>query len=518
MSFPTLSYTSVIDYFNGGYWASSGVYPFFYYTYNINPRPEQQVFYYDAYGQMVLVFPWPGGGVRLARFDPAFVNNQSGSVIQAKSTVVLPWGWNVGEWDQSAGTQKLYASYSGRFAEIDPATMTWKGTYDYASYLGPDQQRNGRSSGTDGHFYFPNGYGQALIFESMGYALYSYGRAYNSSYGGYHGDVMFTASLTTGDYLETIPIPVSYNASPTAWERPLFMGEGVYLQGMQFIPDADSTPTAPKGYLLLHESDQSENSSYIKVCDWNPTDAESESGIPTRVHCQERFMSLVDPNDGGLPDGLPWIKNHPVLAHGTTGKMYMYSSPNGYTATGAHTLDDHCVICEFGTSPTPAIVSPPAFSGRTVTNRTIQAIVHVAGDLGEPIGGLSVAFSAKASSAKGELLENAGVGGVVYVDNPPIDEAGTTTVYEDGVELETNWSVTGYDTGEVTFTSPKQLPGSVYTIDYRHSQNPQAGSRVNLLTPAARTDETGRAACSVRIDDDDDLVGEWDEVTATVET
>lgn len=519
MGFPNVAYTSVINYFNGGYWDAQGEYPYFYYAYNINTRPEQQVFYYDAYDQMAMFYPW-SGSVRLCRFDPAFVNNQAGSVILAVPGGGLQiTGWAVGEWNKSAGTQKLCSTgWQSKFADINPATMTWAGTFSYGTEIGYAGQLNSHAPDTDGYFAAGTwGLGQCIFFESMGYGLYCYGRPYLTANGGYHGNVMFTASLSTGDAIETIAIPVCYKNSPTAWEMPRFMGDEIHFTGMQFVPDDDSTPTAPKGYLLLHESRQTPKTMYVKCVDWNPTGAPSGTGIPTRTHCQQRWLSLLSPSDAGMPNGLPWVNNHPVLVHATTGKMYMYSSLDNYTAAAQHTLDDHAAICEFGTSPTPAILTPPAFTGRTETNRTIEAIVHVAGDLGEPIGGRSVAFSAKQISQRGELLDNNGVGGVVYVDHPPIDEAGTTKVYEDGTELTTNWSVTDYATGEITFTSPKQLPGSTYTADYRHAQNPQPGSRVNVLTPAALTDDAGSARCRVKIADDDDLVGEWDQITASVE-
>lgn len=521
MSLPVTAYLDSSEFLNGGYFASVGEYP------SCKP-PNVNGFrrayhYYDRLDCIVQQEVGSQHGNRWAvRLDANFIDNSSVSCKWGNPGELGVITMAVGEWDMQLNTQKFYwADTETQWKELDVDNMSDDGAV-YVGIIDPRGQDNGLSWPGDPYGYWGADSCQ-IFFETLNRALVLYARA-NIPGGGVdtnsHRPIL--VDLTTGNAVENVPFTTRYTGSPVDdAESPPFKGETFELQWGQFVPDDDSTPANPKGYLLLAQSNAGlAAGTWIKQVDWNPNGVSPAEGQPARTHCQTRLLSKFQPTQGSWPGACPVADTTyqcPIARRSDDTWMFIW----GTDVDGPHSPGE-CGRATIGQQATPVALTRPVFIGRPKTNSIATAVSTFVGDLGERISGLSATWSLKKASEYREILPTTGTPDeVVYVDNPPIDDQHLVEVYLDGDLLDPMyWSISAgggdADTGAVRLYSPHSGSG-VYEMRYRHVENPVAGARTNLLTPAATSDDYGNIYARIRIEDDDELIGEWEHLSATEE-
>lgn len=519
MSLPCTAYTDRSAYLNGGYWASVGQYPAVDAANNIGAR-------YCYYDRLECIIQKEVGAVdNTVRVDAHYLDNSSAVCKRSTPNTLDDFNrYVVGEWDKTSNTQKLYgAKWTNElWYEIDVDNMTEVGTI-YSSTVKMDSCANGSSWPDAGHWRtLLTESTHMVFFETLDYALVACVRAVIPG-GGVDNDSYrpVLVRLSTGEAFENVPIFTRYASSPNdEAEHGPFIGNTFSLGRIQFVPDDDSTPSQPKGYMLFHQAYHASNTpTWVQQVDWNPSGAGSAEGIPTRVHCHQRLLSRYHPNQAAWPSGMPDVERDPLICRAADDQWLVIW---GDGAAGPQDPGD-CGTVLVSKTPTLSDVTRPTALAKPKTNSTAIFVSTVLGDLGERIAGASCELSLKRTSEIREVMATTGTPDeAVAVDHPPIDHAAGVTIWRDDVELveETDWSLTtgagDPDTGVVQFISPHTTSG-VYEIAYRHVTAPTAGSHGNLLTPSARSDDDGNLYARVRYDDDDDLIGQWDYLEAVVE-
>jgi hypothetical protein len=438
----------------------------------------------------------------------------------------------VGYHDRVNNTQSLYGhsnSGVGAITEADQTDFSDTGTWAFDSFV---RYFDGRPIAAEGGR--ENGDGQMVIFEDWGYAIQTLA---DVRFGGVvYQNMMCKIDLNTAD---STPITAmgsglgpedgfiaKHEASPNDFTGSLFAGDAFELNKLQFVPDEDSTPAAPKGFFHMQsESDGSlisgnQHRVYIKHIEFNPTVKAAAPGTPNRedgrVVLFTRLILLEDTAPttlGGIgtsPGGpVPYLNEHLIYhpltrtLRGAFGEEIGGSDPN------------FVVVLVAPTVPAVAEITPPTPFVEVTTAKTATFGATVRGDLNERIAGETVTWDLKRASTVGEILTNPGPAGTTTVANVPIDDDGLE-VYEDGVLLtETTHYTVNRALGQITGVGAKFVASATLTCNYRHRTNTVAPAHGSLRTSQSDSDLTGQALARVEYPDNDELADEIDELTGT---
>jgi hypothetical protein len=484
-------------------------------------------------------------------YDPATGYARSGSIY-------------VGEHDPVANIQRIYGT-DGTGADpikhIDPNAPWEEASPSYTDDTIRDPLNKDSSTGGVQNGQRQNGDGSMIFFESAepatwpnGYALQAdcTVRENNVDYDhvlaqidladegagptgppGGHGQALI---VPTANWFDSSPSPMH----PDAHAGPL-AGYEVGFDTLQFAPDDDSTPAAPKGRLFLfnvnigfvgsnsHRDSGAPPGSgtwfnkFVKVIEWNPTGKAATAGNVNRVNLREVLLSrmrfkedfAIGSGGIGLETGsIAGFIYAGVFFHPPTETIRLHYN----AAIGA--FDGTTSEMVFSLQPALASLSLPTSRNREETGKTLTFESTAEGDLGERISGLDLAWELDRRTTKGEELASSTPGGTVFVDHFPIDGVSPTdsslVVYEDGTPLTvtTHYTVV-LATGEITGVGAVFDSTKVYTVDYEHQETGAQPPNGILRTTLSTTDGTGRAIARIEAPDDATIVGERDALDVT---
>lgn len=467
--------------------------------------------------------------VGIGQFDPLFLDNTA-PLGKFATSVASAGHLNVGEWDQVAAVQNIYAGQNISLSEFWPVDPTTLVVTDIGSSLWPffwDQSSislatiggwdDGPASTTQS---------DTIFFETWGFAL----RIAQTR----HTDGSLYRGLTLVDLTDgsgaLVNVPVVFTATPAAlFEAFSFQGDAFNLDGLQFVADDDSVPAAPKGRVFLHSSaflsdlgdvDNTDWRQYMKIIEWNPLGVTPAPGNSTRVHLREvtftRLNFIERQAFGTNPNSLGTkITSGTPSANGLL-RTRFHPASRTFVTVNEHADADSEERGFVRTSFVPALseVQTPTQLQEVETAKTVRWRARALGDIGDRVGGIPATWSIDRRSTEGETFDTSGAPAFVDVANAPID-AGTTVFYYNGtpLTLTTDYTV-NEGTGRITGAGAHApLNTSGYTADYRHvtvaDVTPAHGT---LLQQSSRTNELGIAETQVQYPDDDADVGGRDEV------
>ena len=490
----------------------------------------------DRYGYFQCLWEESGSVWKAVRFDPELIDSTSGLVGYWSTTFKF---YFMGDFEPITGTQQMYRHDSSVWNEVaysDPTSDIGTDVWAMIDWNQPSAA-SGIISTDDGYWtlHTANNSDNAIFFPGWdsGYMILNRGQCRVA--GVTEQEVMVLVDLSTGAGT-ILDIPAKFTASPTAFQAgPLFGEANTDNRYIQFVPDADSRHTAPKGRIFCSisglEPITNELRFYAQFYDWNPTGA---SGSPERVHQRESLSSrsLVDapatsttilaPTPGRVRVGStnPVQEEHFLFDTGR-GRLVMFSSTtdaNGNQRTGCHNIIEFFQSADLAFLRPPQPLAPPS-SGRVVIFDT-----DTRGDLGEVIGGKVVNWSIEATSTEGETLNVVGSSpgdtiATAHTMNVDIDYP--AAVYKDDVPMTEGTGASEWIrvAGGIDFTAPEPIDGApVYTVDYPHTADPDATAHGTLLNATSITDAEGLGQTRVRYADDDDLEFARDKVTAQADT
>ncbi len=311
-------------------------------------------------------------------------------------------------------------------------------------------------------------------------------------------------------------------------------GQTFDWQTAQYIPDVDATFTTPKGEMLL-TSDKKDipadpanfpQSSFVKMIDFNPFGVAPSGGAPNRVHERVRISSSVDWNGdpmfdvpgAGAAGGLAGDDMIRVMYHPPSLRFFLI------LAVAVPTLPqvvDEAFIGYWLRAADPAIVTSPVQRDVARTNDVVEYESFVTGVLSEPVAGVEIDWTMQRISSVNEALDGS-FPGSTNVANPPIDQGlslaleGTLVIEADGTPL-----VRGVDyniilsNGLVSWITD-QSGATTLVAKYEHRETPVSPPHGQLLSSLGISEDDGRVFTSVRYADDDDLVGQLDQLTSDI--
>lgn len=516
---------------------------------------RNQVIYYDRFDQMLAVADAGVSGNGVVRFDPLVLDNSTAGC----QFVVPSVAWNLmnkGEWDKASNVQRLYVTdgIGGNepFQQYDIVTGAIINSDQWPN-VGVGTTQSGVASTTDGYYTGAAGvaatYGNWIFFESLNVGLHTHGRIRHNG-----ADVdyaLMEVDLTTGLATLVEGIPTRYTVSNTPEQAPLFAGDAFDFTEIQFAPDSDSVPSAPKGRLILFSRDTGLAAPadteyvYLAVYDWNPTGV--SGGDPSRVHKRQRTLSrciVLDGGtslaNGGLGDasgqGTDNYTGSPPVYHPPTNTVRFYSRLDSPSRPYSPGEEETITMAVYSLTPDIFEVTKPTELGEPKTNGRTDFGSTVLGDLNELIAGEPCTFTLQRVSTNEEAV-GTGTGslgataGEFSLVNAPIDlvfdvkhvtgsisgawtprAVGGNTGSGNEVEVNlTNGDLQFFVAGVATDLAS----GDVITSDYNHFSTPVSPSHTTLLSSTSRSDENGQVFTEVRIPDDDTLDEHWDYLTVT---
>lgn len=307
-------------------------------------------------------------------------------------------------------------------------------------------------------------------------------------------------------------------------------GQSFHWQVKQYIPDVDATFATPKGELLIVSdldgipADPSNfpESVFVKFIDFNPFSVAPSAGAPNRVHERVRLLSSCDFNTSPMFDvpgaGAAQIDNLSMHFHPPSLRLFMVLS---VTAPTVPNVADQAFIGYWLRAVDPAIVTSPVQRDVARTNDVVEYESFVLGILAEPVAGVEIDWTAQRISTVNEALDGS-FPGSTNVANPPIDQGitlaleGTLVIEADGVPL-----VRGVDYN-VTLASGliswilDQSGATTLVARYEHQETPVSPPHGQLLSSVSESEDDGRVFTQVLYPDDDDLVGQLDQLTSDI--
>lgn len=506
------------------------------------PAASMPVFYYPRLDRVYANDRSASGANSYLHFDPLFLDATSPAAghltVGATHRTILV----IGEWDVQANVQKIYGavnSGNNSLTELDSAganpSLTDLGTFPHHSSI--DMKASTGISGVEGER--ASGLGSMVFFETAGFALQPRVSVRHSDLTLYAG-VMARIDLSDGLSTIETAIPVGHSSSPSQFQLPPAQGFEFTFDWIQFIPDDDSVPAAPKGRLHLATTDSQGGNLridpigagsrifvYVKQVDFNPFGVAASPGNPNRVHGREvlfsRYQLLEETpvGSGGIgeaPSTANAIHEGAPFFHPPSNTIKIVYNHDALSMVGDRTEVRHTTVPAF------AVLSPPTQRNEVETAKVATFQVEASGDIGEPIPGFGVDWALSRVSTFREALDTTGLPSSSFVDNPPIDSeedlvveldtgGGPTTLIGGGDDYSVNLS-----TGEITWLNGTNgnhpVAESGYTATYRHSTTQATPPHGTLLTLLSKTDEDGVAVARVQYADDDDLVGQFDRLQA----
>ncbi len=504
------------------------------------------------------------------RLDPLLSNTGFGPG-QLNETYVVDSGlsrFGVGEWNKDTGLQRIFGYDLGvaarpyqevNISDLLIASPDFASDWDNGNLV--FQRNSGGSSTADGYRSNDTTHVDGfVVFESArgptgteypeGYIIQSGAQVREGASGPIYDRTISIIGLERDGGLlggfgraTILPMVGWYDESqsplhPTT-HGPPFAGFDVALHGMQFAPDDDSTPIAPKGRLFFF-SDRGEifqnhripdqelggvGTTYFKFVDvyeWNDTQKDPTPGNVNRVHLRRILHSnfgfvenlAITPGTNNIGErngaGLTDLSLVTAFFHPPTNTIrYSLDLAPAVSPDGPYTEVVASLSAELDGLSVPTAVGQPE-TGKTVRFQSIAR-----GSLGELISGLDVDWTLDRRSSVDEILVGTVPAATVFVANFPIDGESATdnslVVKKAGVPL-----VEGVDytvvlnTGAITGIGGEFIDGPVYTASYEHSTNGANPPHGILRTDTSKTDANGIAVALVEAADDDAIVGEFD--------
>ena len=307
-------------------------------------------------------------------------------------------------------------------------------------------------------------------------------------------------------------------------------GQEFHWQVKQYIPDIDATFAIPKGELLLVSDLDGipadplnfPESVFLKIIDFNPFGVSPSGGAPPRTHERIRLQSSCDFNTNPMFDvagaGAAQIDNLSLHFHPPSLRFFMVLS---VTAPTVPNVADEAFIGYWLRAIDPAIVTSPVAIDVARTNDVVEFESFVTGILAEPVAGAEVDWTLERVSTVNEPLDTT-FPGSTNVANPPIDQGltlaleGTLVIEADGTPL-----VRGVDynvvlaSGLVSWITD-QSGATTVVAKYEHRETPVTPPHGTLLTNLSVSEQDGRVTTQVLYPDDDDLVGQLDQLTSAL--
>lgn len=483
---------------------------------------RQPLAYYDRLDRVVCgswLNDTNSGLPRVGWFDPQFVDSS------APASTTLPDNGNswelfsVGEWDRVLGTQRLYGKDSISNTPtrlVDPTTFSILDADPYP--LVRWHGNVGFSSTDEGFFSKTEAQGRFIFFETLGYALVS-GATVRQG-GVSFVDVMAQVDLATG-FATVVPIVVRHQTTPVnGFQGPAVLGDSFLLGATQFVPDDDSAPATPKGFIFLWSTDYFDGGgirrNYAKVVEWNPTGKTPSPGTPNRVHLRETLLTRFEIPLAGFPSGFgSVVATRPRWAfyHPPSRGIFRFHTSN----VGTYTLNESYLRQRVALQADVSAISPPSAQRDVLTGRTILFLSEVVGSIGERVAGVEVEFTLSGASTRDEVVAvTGGIGSTSQLDHFPVDldPEGPLEVVRNGVDLlvaGVNYTLDAA-LGELEWLTDEQ--GNDITASYRHRLDPTGDPEGLLLSTSGRSDARGVVAARVRYGDDAASVGELDTLAA----
>ena len=323
--------------------------------------------------------------------------------------------------------------------------------------------------------------------------------------------------------------PGAADTSGINTEAPI-AGETFDWQAGQYIPDSDSTFTAPKGEMMIVSDDPDSpadpanftQSAFVKMIDFNPFNVVESGGAPPRVHERVRLLSSCDYNDDPMYD-VPGAGAGGGTGFNNEMIRLQYHPPSRrffqILAVAVPTLPNvagEAFIGYWARAVAPSVLTSPVARTTPRTNDITEFEAFTLGTLGEPAGGVTINWSLFRNSTELEVIDASTFPGTSTVANFPIDDSspstpeGTLVVRADTVVL-----VEGVDytvvlaTGVITWITD-QSGATVVDASYEHRETNATPPHGDLLSTVAVSDEEGRVNTQVAYGAATTLVGAID--------
>lgn len=525
MSLTPIESVQLNSYFQTGNFSTGSYYHF---KVPISGPPLNGFVYYDRLGAFIASGNQVGPALTgILQFDPLFLDNTSSLAKFVTNTPNSPDHIGVGEWNRLDATQPLYGGPNVGSSEIWPIdqstlVMTDIGSSLYPFFWDVSSIPLGTIGGWD-EGPAATTRSDTVFMETWGYAI-RVARVRHTDGNLYRG--LCQVDLMTGA-ATLLDVPAVYTTSPAAlFETYEFQGDTFNLDGLQFVPDDDSVPAAPKGRVFMHSSvflsnagnvNATDARKYLKIIEWNPLGVTATPGNSSRVHLREQLLTRLNfierqafgtnPNSLGISAAAP-------VANGL--QRVRFHPPTRTFVT----IDDHAgaAIEERGyvrhtLAPALAEVQPPTALTEVETAKTVRFRSRALGDIGDVVGGIPATWTLVRRSTVDEALDTVGLPATSTVENAPID-TGSLVVEKDDVPLTITTDYTVVEaTGVITWAGSHPSAESGYTASYRHTATDATPAHGVLLQQTSRTDELGLAETRIRYEDDDGLVDQLDYLT-----
>lgn len=470
-----------------------------------------------------------------------------------------------GQFNPVTGQQRLYSSsgISVGPEEINIDTLALSGGPEWTGINGDFILNTGFTLGGVGGWGHDNAISGTLIFEGLtdgvpgetiqtGASVYPSGLALlgNGDFSGTVAgkankfnfvwvdlDTRLAEGILGGDVIDNpldppqaFPLEVDGTPSNDASEAPI-AGDEFHWSVVQYIPDSDATFGRPKGLLMFQSKEEIPTITvsvpgdamrhYIRLADFNPFGDPSASGVPTRTHGRIRLTSraLQGVNPMGNVAGADAIGNPSAPAQMQFDPLRqrfiaLLASQDLSPFPGDLGANDGSVMISYALTADPVVFSAPTARDVPRTNDVISFETFVGGDIQEPVGGITVAWTLTRRSTEGEIIDASTFPGTSQLDNPPVDEdqAGDPilliTADATPLVLTTDYTV-NTTTGLITWVTD-QSGAALVLATYEHRGTGATPAHGALLTSTSTTNEFGNARTQVSYPDDDDLVGKLD--------
>lgn len=513
-----------------------------------------QAAYYDASDRILMVAIRSGSNA--IAVDPTLIDGTINNVPPGagSSSIAQRSGFIVGQLNPTTGVQKIYRERFGGGADnrLVEVALSDLGT---ESVLDPFPNYDLDTGGTGGQPGFASARRAGIVFDGLtagipgtaqvsgfvgtkqvGSGVYPKGLIlqFHSS-GNLHAAGDFNNSigwhdLDTGELVGGLGLPGRTTATASApFDEPPFEGNSFEWWVGQYIPDSDATFTAPKGRLMVFGRipfvvTGTQRKNYVRIAEFNPFGTAATPGNPERTHNKILLTSRIDYETTPIiAGGETHIPNamFPIFHSGTQRFVAFIADPAGNSGP---LLAGEAVANFYSLKPAIDAVTDVSRHRVPRTADTVLCSALIIGSSSEPVAGAEGTWSLSRISSFNEVIDASTFPGTSTVANPPIDpnaagdNEGTLVVKADGVPLTEGVDYTVVlSTGVITWITD-QSGATLVTADYEHRGTPATPGHGTLVNSSATADNDGRVFTRVRYADNDDLVGELDELTITVDT
>ena len=531
MSLGVFQNNNLTDYIRGGKFAAAIDADTTWLSTSFSGESRNGLVWLDRIGLWQLNYKAAGSRDGVVRIDPLLIDNTSAAIVRVADPNAL--FVHMGAYVPSTGEGRLFG-VSGNGSPGNPWQVV--DYNDITNILNTNvfpnvTQRTNQVAGfisTDDGYYDTIDQTEWLFFEgwdhdgsgnTVGTALIL--QASVRAGGVTYTNVPALVNLDTGFATPLAGMPTLYQTTPANdfQSGELFGLSAATFDALQFLPDDDSTRSAPKGQVFMSgfQSSAGLGTHLMKTVEWNPT---AKAGTPVRIHLKERLVTrfIVDLQastasfPGATSNEIPSTAGgaNRMKVNRQTGRPTLVGSTEQGSNVGPFNSQVfHSVLLEATPEAIASAVTKPAPRQSVTTNRVVIVGTEAIGDLGERVASQDVAWTLRRVTTRAEVLATTPVlGETVTVANVPIDRNSNFpfAVKKDGVAMTEGAGGTEYTVnealGQITFGAAEPVGGSVYTIDYAHPTVPVLPPFGQLLVATAVTDENGEAFTRVRYADE----------------